>query len=433
MTSVSATNTLNKRHVLITGSSGYVGQHLIASFLLGGAGDPSCVRDVVDDVSRSTSSEEVTIGEIHKVEEVVQYELFCAYNSLSTFEKDLEALLEQHQRQRELRLPTSRPPRANIHLIPNIDFSQPNYLDVIKQAIVRASTHVNQPPPLDAIIHLAALSSPGVCEENASLAYQVNCPTELLKLNAPIIYLSTDQVYEGTKQYYEEDADETVPVNVYGRSKLAFERVLLREGGDDGQNRPLLAEREVESDIYCKRHLQDITVDRMIPSAHPNSVVLRSSLILGPPPPLANGCKKGSYPSFLQFIESRLRSSTPTEYFVNEFRSVVHIYDVIKAVRHFLENGITTTSSNRESTTVKVYNLGGSARVSRYDIAIEVASQLNVDSSSAIPVNRHIGEESGGVPSPPDISMNVDKITRELNSSPKGLREIVEATFSRGS
>ena len=432
MTSVSATNTLNKRHVLITGSSGYVGQHLIASFLLGGGDNPSCVRDV-DDLSRSSASEEVKIGEIHKVEEVVhQYELFCAYNSLSTFEKDLEALLEQHKRQRQQMLPTSRPPRANIHLIPNIDFSQPNYLNVIEQAIV-GTTHDNSPPPLDAIIHLAALSSPGICEQNASLAYQINCPTELLKFNAPIIYLSTDQVYEGKKQYYEEDTDETVPVNVYGRSKLAFERVLLREGGDDGQNRPQLAEREVGSDIYCKRHLQDITVDRMIPSAHPNSVILRSSLILGPPPPLANGCKKGSYPSFLQFIESRLRSSTPTEYFVNEFRSVVHIYDVIKAVRHFLENGITTTSSNRESTTVKVYNLGGSARVSRYDIAIEVASRLNVDSSSAMPANRHIGEESGGVPSPPDISMNVDKITRELDSNLKGLREIVEATFSRGS
>ncbi|KAL7425956.1 hypothetical protein ACHAXH_000445, partial [Discostella pseudostelligera] len=327
-----ATNPSKRLHVLITGSSGYVGQHLITSLLLGDSsfdGRDACGAGAMD------IGEGVGVG---VDEEQVQYELFCAYNSLSTFKDDIDALLRHQQQQ----LPTHTS-RANIHLIPNVDFSQPNYIDVIQQAIGGVHDNTNSDsPPLDAIIHLAALSSPGYCEQNASLAYQVNCPIDLLKFNAPIIYLSTDQVYEGTKQYYEEDIDETVPVNVYGRSKLAFERVLLRGCEVDGQDRPLLTEREIGDNDNCRRLLQGTTMDRTTPSAHPSSVILRSSLILGPPPPLANGCKKGAHPSFLQFIESRLHNSTPTEYFVNELRSVVHIQDVIQTVRHFLETGTST-------------------------------------------------------------------------------------------
>ncbi len=421
------------RKILITGSSGYVGQYLIASLLLGDAGTSLDHRDVdvESGAPRAEAKEKSEVGGdvVVEDEEEVQYELFCAYNSLSTFEKDLDAMLSSHQQQ-----PFPRCPRARVHLIPNIDFSQPNYIDLIQRAIAdvgHENTFSNSQPSLDAIVHLAALSSPGYCEQNVSLSYQVNCPIELLKFNAPIIYLSTDQVYEGTKQYYEEHKDETVPVNVYGRSKLAFERVLLGGCGAKEYTRPLLSSKEMGANDNCRRHLQGITVDTTIPIAHPNSVILRSSLILGPPPPFANGCKKGACPTFLQFIESRLRSSTPTEYFVNEYRSVVHIHDVIKAIHHFLEKLTTSTPSTQESTNVRIYNLGGSARVSRYDIALEVARHLNFDSSSAKAVNRTIGGDGyvSGVPSPPDISMNVKKITRELNVKMKGLREIVASTF----
>ena len=412
---ISASTKPSKRHVLITGSSGYVGQHLIASLLLG---DSSFDGRDVSGAGAKKIGEGVGVDEDH-----VQYELFCAYNSLSTFKDDMDALIRRQQQH----FPTHTP-RANIHLIPNVDFSQHNYIDVIQQAIGGVhGDNANESLPLDAIIHLAALSSPGYCEQNAALTYKVNCPIDLLKFNAPIIYLSTDQVYEGNKHYYVEDIDETVPVNVYGRSKLAFERVLLRRSDADGHVRALLNDREIGANDTCRRLLQGITIDSTTPSAHSNSVILRSSLILGPPPPLENGCKKGAYPSFLQFIEGRLQNSSPTEYFVNEFRSVVHIQDVITAIRHFLENGTATTQNND----VRIYNLGGSARVSRYDIALEVARHLNIDSSSAKAVDRPVGVGGGGgVPSPPDISMNVEKITRELNVlKMKGLTEIVASTF----
>ena len=395
------------KKILITGASGYVGQHLIASLAFDGL--------IIGSNSNSKSSPPTDIEN--------RYELFCAYNTLPTFETDLNELLSTR---------ALHPSIVSIRSIPNIDFSQTNYIDTIQKACNGTQIH--------AIVHLAALSSPGYCEKNASMAWKVNCPIELLKLNAPIIYMSTDQVYEGTKQYYVEDVDETVPVNVYGRTKLAFERVLLRTNdtnidGQEQEQQPLLTEKELggNEDSSCAQYMSDIQskliVDNkaVVAAADPNSVMLRSSLILGAPTPLQNGCKKGSFPSFLQFIESRLRGNQSTDYFVNEFRSVVHVNDVLLAIKHFLLN-VLCSSMSCDDDLVRVFNLGGSTRASRYDIALAVSNQLKLDPSSANGVNRPVS--GSGVPSPPDISMNVDKITAELGlMKMMGLKDIVSTTF----
>lgn len=363
------------RKILITGSSGYVGQHLLASIALQGIG----------------SEINISKGDT--------YEVYLAYKALPTFEDDLNDLLQHNK---------LHPSIAKIQPISNIDFSSSDYIQTIQSA-VGATT-------LDAIVHLAALSSPGYCENNAGDAFKVNCPVELLSFGAPIIYLSTDQVYEGTKSYYQEDTDETLPVNVYGRTKLAFERVLL------GSDTTLLSTKELGGNS-CE-YIPDTT---STPPPNSNSAILRSSLILGGPTPLKHGCRKG-FPSFLQFIESRLKSSTPTDYFINEFRSVVHITDVLRAIKHFLNKALESVGDFRRK--VGTYNLGGSTRVSRYDIALKLASHLKLDHSSANGVDRPAG---GGVPSPPDISMNVSKIANEMGvTEMDGLNEIIEQTFSAG-
>lgn len=369
------------KKILITGSSGYVGQHLIASICSGGLDSGGGAGAAVSDQ---------------------RFDLFCAYNSLPSFEGDLAELVKASP---------LHPSVGSITPIPNIDFSQPGYVDVIREACVGDGATI------DAIIHLAALSSPGYCEGNADVAWRVNCPVDLLQLDAPIIYMSTDQVYEGTKQFYREDGDPTLPVNVYGRTKLAFERVLLNTW-EDGTS--LLTEEELGGDAMPEGIKPTGT-------SAPTSVILRSSLILGPPTPLRNGCKKGAFPSFLQFVESRVKSSTPTEYYINEFRSVVYVEDVIKALTHFLMKALSSDASLADDE-AQVFNLGGSTRVSRYDLALEVAKHLKLDSSTAKGVDRP--DTGGGVPSPPDISMNVEKITQELGL-PKmaGLKDIISATF----
>ncbi|EJK49954.1 hypothetical protein THAOC_31118 [Thalassiosira oceanica] len=357
------------KRVLLTGASGYVGQHLIESLSTGtGAG-----------------------------EDLPRMELYCCYNDLSTFEQDMREAFGE-----EMSLSSDSKPKIRIQVVSGINFADPGYISRITNCCGDR---------FDCIVHLAALSSPTHCENHPDDAWKINCPVDLLSFKAPIIYLSTDQVYEGLKSFYSE-SDRTVPVNVYGRTKLAFERVLLRDGGDSS---PLLSVDEAREDTE--------RIPRAIEhTAAPNSVCLRSSLILGPPVPLRNGCRKG-FDTFIQFISSRLESAAPTVYYTNEYRSVVHIKDVVRAILHFLSIAL----SNNEQKGSQVYNLGGTTRASRYDIALAVASQLKLDPASANGAERSV--TTGGVASPPDISMDVHKLEAELGMAIYGLKQIIENSF----
>ena len=135
-------------------------------------------------------------------------------------------------------------------------------------------------------------------------------------------------------------------------------------------------------------------------------------------------------------MESRLTSHTFTDYYIDEYRSVVHINDVILTIRHFLNIALlNNTPETTNKVTTQVYNLGGSTRVSRYDIATAVANYLQLDTSSINAVNRPIiggGGRGGTVPSPADISMNVSKLTNELGVERMlGLDEIVALTYKK--
>lgn len=81
----------------------------------------------------------------------------------------------------------------------------------------------------DVCIHTAAMASPRACQQNPSLAMAINNPTvffQALQQHNPVlrmITLSTDQLYEGTNPPYLENSP-TAPVNVYSSTKRAMEK-----------------------------------------------------------------------------------------------------------------------------------------------------------------------------------------------------------------
>ena len=83
------------------------------------------------------------------------------------------------------------------------------------------------------IIHTAALTNVDLCEKKQELARQVNIEAtrNLAKLasdlNAVLVYISTDFVFNGQKGDYKED-DQTSPINYYGLTKLKGEEAVKK-------------------------------------------------------------------------------------------------------------------------------------------------------------------------------------------------------------
>ncbi|GFP85970.1 methionine adenosyltransferase 2 subunit beta [Phtheirospermum japonicum] len=306
---------MSKKRVLIVGGTGYLGQHLLRSF--------------ADNLE-------------------AKFPIALAFTHRS-----------------------NPPPQALLNAIPHalpfrVDLSSGDGLTAISDAF-------GQP---DVVINCAALSVPRVCEMDSEAAMSINVPTSLVKWLSSfgegtlMIHLSTDQVYEGTKSFYKEE-DETVPVNVYGKSKVEAERYISAN---------------------CE-----------------NFAMLRSSIIYGP-----------------QTI-SPVQKSLPIQgealdFFHDEFRCPVFVKDLV-AVIQILTNQWISESKQMQF----VLNVGGPDRVSRVQMAEAVAHVRGYNASLIKPVSASSVDR--GVKSPSDISMDITKLIQTTGISPTSYTEGVRLTL----
>lgn len=88
---------------------------------------------------------------------------------------------------------------------------------------------------IDCVINCAAYTAVDLAETEVELAFKINADgvknlaEECANQNATLIHISTDYVFDGNKKNsaYRPD-DETSPINVYGKSKLAGENYALK-------------------------------------------------------------------------------------------------------------------------------------------------------------------------------------------------------------
>ncbi|KAF3441296.1 hypothetical protein FNV43_RR15209 [Rhamnella rubrinervis] len=251
------------------------------------------------------------------------------------------------------------------------------------QGFQAISSSFGQP---DVVVNCAALSVPRACEVDPAAAMSINVPSSLVqwllsfeKNSTLLIHLSTDQVYEGVKSFYKEE-DETVPVNVYGKSKVAAEQFISEN--------------------------------------YPNFAILRSSIIFGPQ---TTSPVPKSLP--IQWIDGVLFKGNVVDFFHDEFRCPVYVKDVVSVILALSRKWITEGKQMQ-----LLLNVGGPDRVSRVQMAETVAdirgyNHSLIKSVSASSVDR-------GVKSPADISMDITKLVQAVGVSPVSFKDGVRLTLA---
>jgi dTDP-4-dehydrorhamnose reductase len=216
----------------------------------------------------------------------------------------------------------------------------------------------------DVVIHCAAQSRTGPCQQDPTRARRINVgATSLLAELAaeiPFLFMSSDQVFDGSKGWYVE-TDPVNPLNVYGETKAEAERIVLE---------------------------------------NPRHSVIRVGLNAGTSP---TGDR-----SFVEDMRNSVKSGRLLTLFTDEFRCPLPAGMTARALWELIEQ-------DRPG----LYHLGGAERLSRWEIGQTLTSWYpeltgQIQSGS---VGAYVG-----APRPPDLSMRCDKLQGLLSFPLSGLQ-----------
>ncbi len=121
-----------------------------------------------------------------------------------------------------------------LNSVGNVQTLTRSTLDLTHQDAIRQTIQKIQP---DIIVNSAAYTAVDKAEAEPELAYQINAiaPTIVAetsqKINASLLHISTDYVFDGTKNTPYLEKDQTNPLSIYGKSKLEGELGIQSVGG----------------------------------------------------------------------------------------------------------------------------------------------------------------------------------------------------------
>jgi dTDP-4-dehydrorhamnose reductase len=105
------------------------------------------------------------------------------------------------------------------------------FADLEPLALTHSDWDVREPypdalPRPDLVLHAAAWTNVDGAEEHREEAFAVNeeGTGNVVSLGVPVVYFSSDYIFDGSKQEPYVESDEPAPASVYGQSKLAGER-----------------------------------------------------------------------------------------------------------------------------------------------------------------------------------------------------------------
>jgi len=221
----------------------------------------------------------------------------------------------------------------------------------------------------DVVIHTASETNVDKCEIEKEHAWKINAEgTRNLaeacqNVNAKLVYVSTDYVFDGEKGLYTEE-DKPNPVNYYGVTKLEGEKQVIE---------------------HCK-----------------NYAILRTSVLYGWHPWKQN---------FATWIINKLEQQ-------QKITVVEDHYNTPTLADNLAEIALEAVQKDLQG----LYHASGSQRISRYEFARQIAKTFNLDSNPIKPIK--MSQLTAWIAKRPrDSSLNTDKIQKKLKTKPLNVTE----------
>jgi dTDP-4-dehydrorhamnose reductase len=211
----------------------------------------------------------------------------------------------------------------------------------------------------ESIIHCAAATNVDWCEDHPEQAEQVNVQASSLlaelaqELDARLIYISTDSVFDGKRGNYSE-TDQPAPLSIYAKSKLRGEQEVLRR--------------------------------------HSSPLIVRVSIY---------GWNAQPKQSMAEWVLDEIRAGKEVRGFADAYFCPMLANDLAEVLLAMLDRGLSG-----------IYHVVGSERINKYDFAKRVAMAFSLGMDGIAPMR--ILEAQLRAPRPVDPSLSTEKIRAAL-------------------
>ena len=219
------------------------------------------------------------------------------------------------------------------------------------------------------VIHTASETNVDKCETEKGHAWKTNVEgtcniaEACQKVNAKLVFISTDYVFDGEKGLYNEE-DKPNPVNYYGLTKLEGEKHVIKQ---------------------CE-----------------NYTILRTSVLYGWHPWKQN---------FATWIINKLKQQ-------QEITVVEDHYNTPTLADNLAEIIIEALQKDLQG----LYHASGSERISRYEFARQIAETFHLSPSLIKPIK--MSQLTAWIAKrPKDSSLNTDKIQKQLKTKPLNITQ----------
>ncbi len=218
----------------------------------------------------------------------------------------------------------------------------------------------------DWIIHCAALADVDACESDPDRAEQLNTvlPLKLAELcaqqnthvargGARLVHISTDAVFDGAHGDYDED-DETNPLGIYARTKMAAEQVVAQ--------------------------------------ANPDAIIARVNLY---------GWSLSGKRSLAEFFFNNLNAGVQVMGFTDVYFCPLLVNDLAHILLEMLASNLSG-----------IYHVVGKECTSKYEFGVRLAQQFGLDPDLITPTS--VTQANLKAARSPNLTLRADKLSRAL-------------------